>query len=810
LDLLKQDLLSALRGFRRTPAFFATAVLILGVGIGMSVAMFTVFRAVLIRQLPVRDQDRIAVMWTYREPGVEYAPGTKYLGAVRRTSRTMRDVAGVAHWPAEGSPWLDGDRPITMNRSLVTGNFFDVLGVKPVLGRLLHSSDDDAGAFKLDGSNSKNVLVLSYATWQNKFGGDPGVVGHRLIEPFSRSEFTIVGVAPPGLSYPAGVEYWGPIWGGWSGGVSTIAVARLAPGATVAAARQEYFALANRISPELHFNGVDAKSFTDTVLGDITPVLMVLTSAVALLLLIVCINVGNLLLLRASARTREISVRRALGAGYGDIVRQLVVESLALAVAGGALGFGLSVALLRVLVRFAPSQVPRLDDMRVTGAPVWVAVLVTTVAVLVFGVVPALFGARVNLESPLRADSRSGTESRHRRLVRQVLVVSQVALATVMLGSAGLLARSLARLEQQDLGYSRDHLSILSFTFNARKYDTDAKIYAWGDRLLTELHAAPGITAATPILIPPLLGTNVWQWKFDKEGQSETEAATNPTVPVEMAGTDFFRVFAIPVVHGRVFSETERDDAPLVAIVSESVARRFWPGEDPIGKRIRIPPPATGIPGTSDWRTVIGLVPDNHLRALRSTAPAVYLPWHQGSWQGFFAIRSTIDLGGLVSAIRRDARAIDPQADLVKARTMDELLARPLAQPRLSAMLMSGFGFVALLLAALGLFGVMSSIVSEQTRELGIRMALGAMPSDVRRAVLGRAFTVTIVGTIAGLIGAIAVSRLFVSLLFEVSPVDPLSLSAACGLLIGVALAAAYLPARRATQIDPVDALRAD
>lgn len=810
MDRLKQDLNSALRGFRRTPTFFVTAVAILGLGIGMSVAMFTVFRTVLVRRLPVMDQDRVVVMWTYRDPTVEFAPGTKDLAAFRRETRTLRDVAGVAHWPTSPAPMMYGTRSVPLNRSLVTGNFFELLGVKPVLGRLLRPSDDAVGMDDRAGSDVSKVLVLSYGAWQSKFGGDSAVIGRKLIEPFSRWQYTIVGVAPPGLDYPAGAEFWGPIWAGWSGGVSSIAVGRLAAGATLESARDEYFYIAKRLHPEQGFTGVQATSFTETVIGKLAPVLTVLLAAVGLLLVIACLNVGNLLLLRASGRTREIALRRALGAGYGDIARQLLVEAALLAAAGGVLGLALAQTLLRLLVRLAPPQLPRLDEVALSGAPLIAAIAITGIAVLLFAVVPALVSARANLVSPLRFDSRAGTESRARRGVRQMLVASQVALAMVMLAGTALLARSLERLQRQDLGYVPDHLTILSFSYNAQRYDSAAKVFALGDQLLPRLRALPGVTAATPLLIPPLLGPNVWQARLDREGQSETEAASNPFVPVEAAGPEFFRVFGIPIVRGRAFVDTDREHAPLVAIVSESVARRFWPGEDPIGKRIRLPPAWSAVAGASTWRTVVGLTKDNHLRSLRESLPAVYLPWHQGPWQTYFGIRATNDLGTLLPAIRRVAHDVDPQLDLWYGRTMDQLLAEPLAQPRFGTLLMSSFGFAALVLAAIGLFGVMSSIVGEQTRELGIRMALGAMPSDVRRSVLGRAVALTSAGAVVGLAGAVATSRLFQNLLFEVSPLDPVALASAGVLLLVVAVIAAYVPARRATRIDPVQALRAD
>ena len=803
MDRLTQDFKSAVRGFRRSPAFFVTAVIILGLGIGMSVAMFTVFRAVLVRRLPVVDQDRIVVMWTYREPGVEFATSTKDLATFRRETRTLRDVAGVAHWPSSPFPMLDGDRSIPLNRALVTGNFFELLGVKPVLGRLLRPSDDAVARTDAVGSG---VVVLSFSAWQSKFGGDSSVIGHHLVEPFTRSQFTIVGVAPPGLDYPAGADYWGPIWGGWSGGVGTIALGRLAAGATAESARDEYFQITSRLRPEFHFKGADAKTFTQTVLGNVTPVLLVLVAAVGLLLLIACLNVGNLLFLRASRRAREVAVRRALGAGYGDIVRQLLVEALVLAAAGGVLGFVLAAAGLKLLVRFAPPQLPRLDDVQVSGAPVLSAIGITAAAVILFGLMPALIGARTSLALPLRFDSRAGAESRRRRGLRQLLVASQVALAMVMLAGAALLGRSLERLQGQNLGYAADHLDILSFSFNAQRQDSFPKLLALGDQLLERLQSMPTVTAVTPILIPPLLGPNVWQLHFANEKETDAEASAEPAVPIEVGGPDFFRTFGIPVIRGRPFRETDREGAPLVVVVSESVARRYWPGEDPIGKRIRLLP----MYQMNGWRTVVGVTRDTHLRSLREATPSVYMPWHQSTWQPYFAIRSSGDPAILVPLARRLARDVDPQLDLWLGQTMDQLLDEPLAQPRLGTLLMAIFGFSALALAAIGMFGVMSSIVGDQTRELGIRIALGAMPADLRLAVLGRALKLTVAGAAVGLVGAVATSRLFRSLLFDVSPIDPLAFAAAVALLITVAALAAYVPARRATRIDPVQALRAD
>jgi putative ABC transport system permease protein len=809
MDRLRQDLALAFRGLCRTPTFFATAVVILAIGIGMSVAMFTVFRTVLVRKLPVADQDRVAVMWTYRDkPDVEFATGPKALAEVRRKARTIRDVAGVMHGGALTVAMLEGDRPVALNRSLVTGNFFDVLGARPVLGRLLHSTDDDAGPFDAAGTNASKMMVISYRAWQDKFGGDSSIIGRHLTEPLLGWRYTIVGVAPPGLSYPADVDFWIPIWGGWTSGASVFAVARLAPGATARAAADEYFSIENRELPQLHVRGATAKTFAETVLGDARPVLALLTAAVGLLLLIACLNVGNLLLLRASSRAREIAVRRALGAGYSDILRQLVAESILLAVAGGAAGWALAATLVRALIAFAPPQLPRLDEIRLSGAPVWISAAIATLSLLIFRVVPSLFAARASLATPLRFDSRAGSESRRRRIVRQTLVASQVALATIMLGGAGLLARSLARLERQDAGYDANHLSILTFTWSARTTDSGSKRLRLSDRLMRRVEAIPGVTAATPTVIPPLLGDGVWHWRFDKEGQTDAEAASNPTIPIETGGPDYFKTFGIPVIRGRSFNNADREHAPGVVIVSESVARRFWPGEDPIGKRIR----TKQIPddGGEPWRTVVGVVPDTHLRSLREPSPTVYFPWLQSTWQGYFAIRSSVPLPALLSSLRQAGLDVDPGVRLWHAQTMDELLAAPLAEPRVGTLLMSTFGLVALLLAAIGLYGVMTALVRGQTREIGVRMALGATSAVIRGGVLRRAMVVSCAGAAVGLGVALMTSRALTSVLFDVSPTDPVALGGACLILVVVGVVAACVPAWRATRIDPVRALRSD
>jgi len=798
MDTLLADLRIALRRLRRAPTFAVTAVLILGIGIGMATAMFTVFRAVVLRKLPVRDPDRIVVLWTFRDPTVELAVNVKEVDDLRRESRTLRDVAGFVHWGAQAVPLTDGDRPIGLKQAMVTAGFFDVLGARPVLGRLLRPEDGFVGAAP--------VAVISYRAWQRDFGGDPRVLGRLLTTTQDQRSYAIVGVTPPGLDFPVGTDYWiGP-----RPFDLMDVVARLAPNATPSSAQAEFLSITRELDHQrpapAYPSGAAVRTLTQAVLGDAKPNLVALTAAVTLLLLIVCVNVGNLLLLRASVRAREIVIRRALGAGSSQITRLILAESVLLATAGGGLGLVCAGGFLRLLVAFAPAQLPRTDLIRLGGTPVGVAAGVTLLAVLLFGVFPALFVGRGDLASLLRLDSRSGTETRRRHRFRQSLVASQVALAVVMLAGAGLLVRTLQQLERLDLGYDADHLSIVDLAIPFAKYDSDPKkISPMFDDLYGRLRAVPGVTALTPVLYPPFVGANFMQVTPVLEGQSEAAVDANPPVPLEGGGTEYFRTFGIPILRGRGFLPSDRESAPKIVVVSEAVARRLWPGQDPVGKRLRF----LGD-DRRDWRTVVGVAGDIRFRRLKEATPTIYLPWHQLITFGTFAVRTRDALASVLPAVRRTVREFDPQMDVWDARTMDDYLAKPLAQPRLSTLLLSTFGLVGLLLAAIGLYGIVASTVQERTRELGVRLALGATPARLRRDVLGAALAVTAMGATVGLAAALMSSRLLTALLFQVSPTDPITLAGVCVLLLGVGVGAAYLPARRAMGIDPAQALRSE
>jgi putative ABC transport system permease protein len=785
----------AFRGFRRTPAFAFSVLAILGLGIGTAVAIFTVFRAVLLVPLPIRDPERVVVLSTYKDPTVEFGVGLGDLKEIAKSSTTLQTVGGFAHWGAVPVPLIDGDRSVVLNRVNASGGFFDVLGARPLLGRFLRPADSDPGA--------GHSMVLSYNAWRNAFSGDVGIVGRRIVEPYTQFSYTIVGVAPPGLDYPVGADFWIPP-GDSADGLSIIAIGRLAPGATLPAARADLLAIKKRLSPELDIVGAKAEPISQVMLGNVRPVLTVLTAAVILLLLVACVNVGNLLLLRAASRAQEVAIRQALGASYADLVRQLMLENGLLALGGGILGLAWAEGLLRLLIAFAPAQLPRTDVIGLSGLPILTAAAVTLVTVLLFGVFPSLLGARTNVSRTLRLDTRSGATSRARRNVQRFLVMSQTTLAMIMLAGSLLLARSLARLEQMDLGYDADHLAILQVSWPAIQVAPGPKLYLMGEELMRRWRAIPGVVALTPVLTQPLVGENIFLTRMDLEGQSPEERAANVFVPFEAAGEGYFRAFGIPLRAGREFTNADREDAPSVAILSEGVARRAWPGQNPIGKHVY-------FRGDSGATTVVGLVGDVHLRTLRKATAAVYVPWRQANFfQNAYAMRTSGSLASVLPAIRRELHAVDPRLNLWYARPMSALLAAPLAQPKMSALLMTGLGAAALLLAALGLYGLMASLVREQTRELGIRMALGAAPERLRRDVLGYALTIAGIGAAIGVAVALGLSRLLESLLFQVSPTDGISLLSACVILLGVVFIAAYLPARRATKIDPAQALRAE
>jgi putative ABC transport system permease protein len=795
-----RDAASALRALRRSPGVTLTAVLILGIGIGAATAMVSVFHAAVLQRLPVSDQNRLAVLWPLREGGVEVPFTKEQLEHLNRESRTLEAVAGFAHWGNYDAAMRLNGQDVSLRLTVVTGNWFQVLAASPALGRLLLP-----GEVASDG-----VAVLSFGAWQRKFGGDSSIVGKQLNWPLTRQKFTVVGVAPPGIDYPVGTEVWTPDNAAWS----FDGVARLRAGATVQSAKAEVAALVTSGPlgfPDNLVVGAFAQDLPTMVYGSVRPALLAMVAATGLLLLIACINVGNLLLLKAADRTREIAVRRALGASPSAIFRQLAWESSLLGIIGGLIGIALAILLLRLLLVLAPADLPRIDTITLAGPALVIGLLVTLVTVFATGLAP-IIGTRLTAsDGPLvLGGGRTVSEGPGRRRVRRLLVAGQVTLAVVLLHGCGLLIRSLVRLETLELGYQTERLTFVQLIPPTNADAQAQPSQTWFtllDRLLPELRAVPGVVGASPLAAPPFTGSNTFTTALEAEGPSTIVGKTTSAVSFDAVGPDFFRAMDLPVIRGRGFTGEDRVGTVPVAVLTRTIAEWLWPDEDPVGRRVRL----TGDTGVAKWRTVIGVVPDLHFREYRTSTPTIFFEASQiDFWQGGLVVRTRGNAVTAIREVRATIERVTPEFGFQEAKSMDEWIRDPLAKPRLFATLISGFGSVALLLAVIGLSAVVAWSVRRRYRELGIRIALGAGPNRLRGQVLREALLPVWAGGAVGAVLALMASRLVRGLLFEVSPADPFALVIAVVLLVLAGVAAGYLPARRATRIDPVRALQTE
>jgi putative ABC transport system permease protein len=796
----------SIRALRKSPGFAMTAILTLGLGIGLAIAVFTVADAFLLRPLPVRDQDRLVVLWGATSDG-RFDNFPLLLDDARDFATRVRSLERVEFFGYGGAlpiPIRDGSSVFHMRRSTVSGGFFQLLGTPPLLGRPLLPEDDVKGAAP--------VIVLSHRAWQRYFGGDSLVIGRRLVIHGTGVAHSIVGVMPVGLDYPKGTDFWAPVIpNAWSLEDHPVyaelnVIARLRHGASLAQARDELTAFFGRTgAPEWHrdVHGV-AHSLTNAILGDVKPAVLAFVVAAGLLLLITCINVANLLLVRGLSRVREIAVRSALGAERRRIVGQLVTESALLAVIGGIVGIVLASFAVDGFLAFAPSGTPRLDEIQLDRRAIGGAVAITTVVTLLFALAPALIASRVQVQEALRTGSRQSGASRRFRLGTETLVVGQVALALLILSAAGVIGRSLVKLERVDLALDASRLLIAELALPAGRFDETGSQVALLDRLVPRLEAIPGVRAVSPVLTAPFVSAGGIFGQLAAEGQTPDEAARNPTLIFEVVTPSYFSTFGIRVIRGRGFSDADTKGSPPVVLLSESAARHYWPGVDPIGKRLTWP---------DGGATVVGVVPETRYRDLRDPRLTVYFPLRQTSFPVApmtLAVRTDARASNVIPIIRRVITETEPGVELVGAAPFTTFLEGPLAQPRLNAFLLAVFAGAAVILAAVGLFAIMAAMVRQRTRELGVRMALGATAANVERLVLRRGMTLAILGTSLGLVAALMSNRLLEAMIFEVSPTDATTLGLAAALLLGVAALASLLPARSSTRIDPLIALQAE
>lgn len=788
----RDDLWLGCRRLSRDLDATTAVVLVLACGIGLSVAMFAVADTVLRRPLPFLDQDRIVVLWGEAGGSMRTLPLTpQHFERFRREARTLQEVAGTVSIDSWAQSVRDGEQTFRVNLSPVTGNFFVVLGSKAVLGRTLVPDDDHPGAAP--------VAILSYSLWRGQFAGSPAVLGRRL-ELRNSSVVTVVGVAPPGLEYPAGTEMWVP-FASFSA-VEVIPLGRLSPQATAREAAAELRASFER-EPKHAWRDLRAGAapLPSLILGEVGPALVLLTVAAAVLLLTACFNVSNLLLLRGAARQQEIAVRQALGASPGRIIRLLLVQSLPLALLGSLIGAWVAIELVRVLVALAPANLPRLEEVRLQGVPLGLAVLVGCAAALGSGVMPALWLSR---DVPLlHTGGRNTTAPRSAVLAQRTMVVFQVGLAVFVLFLAGLLGRTLQTLHAIDTGLAADHVAVVELSLPDKKFANGERVAAMYESLLPRIKALPDVTSVATVNVVPFTGaTSGWDGPFVAEGQSSPAPVFNFAV----VGAEYFETMGIRVRSGRTFDRNDRRGSAPVAIVSEQAARLLGLESEAVGRRIRL----AGSPG--DWRTIIGVAADTRYRAIREAAPTVYLPL--GQFTEVMTLITTLVVrtsgrpAAAAASIREAVVQTDGDVTVLHAAALSDLVSGEFTGTRLNAVLLSLFGAGAVLLAAVGLYSLLAAAVKGRRRELAIRQAIGATPARLRRVVVVQGLWLCGAGLAVGLAGGLVSGRLLRTVLYGVAFYDLYTVSGVIALLMITSVIASYVPARRATRPDLIGLLR--
>jgi putative ABC transport system permease protein len=803
METLLQDLRYAFRTLARSPGFAVVAVLTLALGIGANVAIFSVINATLLRPLPYAEPDRLMMLYTRYPDGGQFSVSLPDFRDWREQAENFEQMAALS-FSSSNLTGAEGE-PERVQRANVTANFFPMLGARAEAGRLFLEEENRAGA--------EPVVVLSHGFWQRRFGGDPGVIGQTIN--LHGSPFTVVGITPPGFRFQQDVDVWTPLnLDGPQGRRSEYltVIGRVRPGVTLDQARTEMAAVGQRLAEEYpETNGilaVDVESLHEQTIGGLRPALIALMAAVGLVLLIACANVANLMLTRAAAREREMAVRAALGAGRGRIVRQLLTESLVVALIGGGVGLLLALWGIGALRNARAELIPRFAEV---GIDAWVLGFALGLAVLTgvaFGLAPAMQFGRWGLSSSLRSGGRGMAGQKGACTLRAGLVLAQVALALMLLVGAGLLIRSFDRLQRVDVGFEPRNVLTTRVALPASQYSEDAPRIAFYNGLLEEVAAAPGVQSAALVSGVPLSGSAGY-WSFAIEGRPEPAPGTVVDAQPFAITPGYFQTMRIPVLQGRAFTEQDHAEALRVAIINQEMVRRYWPEGNPIGARITFGDPED--PDT-EWMTVVGVVGDVRVTGLTDAPyPQIYTSYPQVALGSMVvALRTTRDPLSMAPIVRQAVHRLDPNLPVYDVKTMEQWLDEMIAQPRVGTALLGIFAAVALLLAAVGIYGLISYTVAQRTSEIGVRLALGAEPRDVLKLVVRQGMKPVLAGIGVGVVAAWIGTRLIRSLLFGVSATDPLTFAGVVLFLAAVALLASYLPARRATRVDPMIALRAE
>ena len=813
MDTISQDIRYSARKLMRTPGFTVVALTTIALAIGATTAVFSIVNGVLLKPLPFRDPDQITLIASTGRNG-ESAPmsGPDFVD-YRAQSKSF---TAMALYNAENMNFTGTGTPVRLTVAKVGASFFDILGLRPQLGRTFTTGEDERSA--------PRVVVLSDGLWRSRFGADPRIVGQSIS--LDGNTYTVIGVASPKLTFPARAEAWVPfVLPGWfvdpqnRGAHSVYGIGRVKSGISVDAASTELAAIAKRLEAQYPSSnsgfGGKAEPLRQRIVGDTGKALYTMLGAVGFVLLIACANVANLLLVRAATRESEIAVRTALGAGRGRLVRQLVTESVLLAAAGGVIGMALAAWAVDAVVAFGPAALPRLNEIAMDGRVLLFTTAVALGTGLLFGLVPALHAARPDISQMLRESVR-GTSRGGAQRTRGMLVVTELALAVVLLVGAGLLVRSFMRLVNVDPGFSTENVISFNVTLPSAKYPYERHVRDFAARMIERMKSIPGTEQVAVTFGRPLENAHM-RSGFDVAGRPPNPPGKRTVAEVHPATPSYFATLGMRVLRGRGFDESENKlDVPGTVVVSEELVRRYFPNEDPIGKEIRFGiTHDTADVGQGSLRVegrIIGIVGDVNQEGLASeNYPMAYIPFNKFAIQEMAVlVRTSADPRLVQSTIRTRVREVDGDLPIFELTTMADAVSESVAQPRFYMILLSAFAAVALTLAAIGIYGVISYAVSLRTRELGIRIALGATSERVVRLVLGQGIWLTILGIAVGLGAAFWLTRVMASLLFGVAAADPLTFVAVPIVLVGIALLASYVPARRAARVDPVIAMRAE